>query len=211
MPIVAADMFARFTATDYLLAAGASAGVPSRIGSEEESVIGETHPNGTAVDSTLADKLGAQAQAAPASSSTSPLGDAYYNIGAAVLILLVIGLLATFFVYRQRKQSRRGSVMLDDLSKGRSALLPTSSSHRSLEAHLSGTARGRASLSQYDTTEETNELLPIQHKRSSLDHEHVKGPLDGSQRGEALFAVGEEDEEEDRSSDEDADLGRSRS
>lgn len=207
MPVVAADMFARFTSTDYISAAGASATVPSRIGSEQESVVGETHPNGTALDlaassaNAVSDSTGKESTI----SAESPMADAYYNVGTAMLILLVIVLLGVVFVYRQR--NRRGSLNLDG-SRRKTSLLPTSVSDRSLGRSSSShrrTRSGNGRQQEYPEggEEETNELLPLQKRQSGKRSvEHVRHEL---AVGEQLFAVGDDEEELD--SDDEGNIG----
>ncbi|GAA5861536.1 hypothetical protein JCM1840_005403 [Sporobolomyces johnsonii] len=67
-PLAAHDMFLRFIGVSLLSAAGPAAQVPSRIGNEQEAVLGSTHPNGTALDSSAA----AGAGAASGSGGSSP-------------------------------------------------------------------------------------------------------------------------------------------
>ncbi|GAA5860300.1 hypothetical protein JCM8547_003456 [Rhodosporidiobolus lusitaniae] len=48
-PLAAHDMFLRFIGVSLISAAGPAAQVPSRVGTEQEAVLGSTHPNGTAL------------------------------------------------------------------------------------------------------------------------------------------------------------------
>lgn len=255
MPIVAHDMFSRFTSVDYLSAAGAAAMVPSRIGNEEAAIIGETHLNGTALDGSLAagglaeeesllgtgvDDIGGSA-----SSIQAPIGDAYYNVGAAIFVLFVIVALGGLFIWRQRKNGgfRRSSILLGSGPGGKA--------ENGLAGHMNQHRRNRSSQSDRHfrhaglarDEEETGELLAMdrrrssftggrqsrthslsggkQHSRSGSGHSRTgsnhslsrkgeeeedpesrpltqKGTLP---KGEELFSVGEEDEE-DLSSDE---------
>lgn len=208
VPVIAHDMLSRFLATDYIAAAGAAATVPSRVGDEQAAIIGETLPNGTALDTVLSSS-GQKAGGSEVKSNTAPVTDAYYNVGAAILILLVIIALGAGFVYRQRSK-RRLSLGLG----GSKSFLPTSVSD-GLDSHLHQHRRNRSSASdaRYSAVghsgdqEETNELLAME-KRGGSSSERIS-PGTASKvdlpRGEELFAVGEEDDEED--SEEEGNLG----
>jgi carboxypeptidase D len=103
VPLVAHDMLLRFMNTDFMSAAGSAARVPSRIGAEQEAVIGTTSPNGTAIkadDSTgTIPALDASSTALAAQNSLT----AYYNAGsAAVLLFLLAAVAAIFFCLRSK-------------------------------------------------------------------------------------------------------------
>ena len=209
VPVVAHDMLSRFLSTDYISAAGAAAGVPSRIGSEEASIIGETHLNGTALDLTGSGSKEESAitglQETTSTESSSPVADAYYNVGAAILILLVLALGIIGFVWRQRRR-RHG--------RGKHSFLPTSKSENGngLSSHLHQHRRNRSSASDRsyrqsrgvvgDNDDEANELLAMEKR----DARHG-GATASLPRGEELFSVGEEDEDE-GDSDEEGNIGR---
>lgn len=199
-------MLSRFISTDYISAAGAAAGVPSRIGSEEASIIGETHLNGTALDSTAegvnADNAVTGVEGTTDSAGSSLFADAYYNVGAAVLILLLLVLVIVGFVWRQRRRRHSG--------RGMHSFLPTSKHENGngMSSHLHQHKRNRSSMSdrsyrqsrgQVGNDEEANELLAMEKRGGSASS--VQLP-----RGEELFSVGEEDEEE--NSDEEGNIGR---
>ncbi|GAA6061343.1 hypothetical protein JCM10212_004824 [Sporobolomyces blumeae] len=59
-PLAAHDMFLRFVgvSSEFLNAAGPAAQIPSRIGSEQEAVLGSTHPNGTSLNDLLSSSSG---------------------------------------------------------------------------------------------------------------------------------------------------------
>jgi carboxypeptidase D len=235
LPIVAHDMLSRFLSTDYISAAGAAALVPSRIGNEEASIVGETHINGTALDasnplSSDSDGLLENSSSSSSLSDTakSPVADAYYNIGAALLVLLIVVAFGSCFIYRQRKRRRSifskgfslGGTSNNNINNGQidspngvGVGSPYSHRrHRSSGAHSASSSRrsgqhhGKGLGLETDenaTSEETNELLPMHHKRqesNTLSH-----------KGEQLFSVGEDDEEEEEEpydSEEEGNLGK---
>lgn len=197
-------MLSRFIGTDYFSAAGASAKVPSRIGNEQAAIIGETHLNGSALDSTSQKQSTDLDGTQPLDGKPeNPVADAYYNIGAAILILFVLILAGAAFIWRQRrKRAHRYGGFGSGSQKG--AGLPTSIANGQ-------SRRGRTSVSDYrrtaGDTEEANELLPMEQRegddtslaaRSShnqlargSDRHHDELP-----KGEELFSVGEEDEDD---------------
>lgn len=107
-PLASHDMLLRFLNVDLLGAAGPAAQVPSRVGDEQEAVLGETHPNGTAVlDSAGASSGSLEDAAASIGASTGAL-EALVNVGSAIVIVAVMGLaLAIFLVFRRRMNRRR--------------------------------------------------------------------------------------------------------
>ncbi|BGP12232.1 hypothetical protein JCM10213_007490 [Rhodosporidiobolus nylandii] len=128
-PLAAHDMFLRFLGVSLLSAAGPAAQVPSRIGNEQEAVLGSTHPNGTALDSAGAAGSGAGKQldtaagqldgASGGSSSAggkATLGDAgaleglVHASSALVLVALMAAAFGVFLWFRRRTQrlSRSG-------------------------------------------------------------------------------------------------------
>lgn len=203
VPIVAHDMLSRFLGTDYFVAAGASAKVPSRIGNEQEAIIGETHLNGSALDSSASTQK--QTTELEDGANPKPITDAYYNIGAALLVLFIIILIGLGFIWRQRRRRahRYGGFGSGGNKHGANGL-PTTMSD-GLNGHLSQHKRNRSSASDYrrmaGDVEEANELLPMdQHEKGSASRNNVELP-----RGEELFSVGEEDEAD---SEEEGNIGR---
>lgn len=211
MPIVAHDMLSRFTSTDYLSAAGDAASVPSRVGNEEAAIVGETHPNGTAIDeqSLNSDALGEDGLRKVGEEPTgSPMSDAYYNIGAALLVLFVSIALGSCFIYRQRKRRRSVFSLPVSLSNGGSN---HTGQHR--RSGSTKTMRKSGSLNNVfgdagnqtaeGAEEETNELLPMHERQRKVE------------RSEEIFDIGEEEDEEeedlnkkkDLDSDEEGNLG----
>ncbi|GAA5958162.1 hypothetical protein JCM21900_002928 [Sporobolomyces salmonicolor] len=134
-PLAAHDMFLRFVGVSLLSAAGPAAQVPSRIGNEQEAVLGSTHPNGTALDSLSSpgassssgssspalDELdsttlgggGAAAAAGGAGGGAKALGgtalEGLVNASSAlVLVLIMLGAFGTFLFVRKRMTGGRG-------------------------------------------------------------------------------------------------------
>lgn len=196
-------MLSRFIGTDYFVAAGASAKVPSRIGNEQEAIIGETHLNGSALDSSAATQK--QTIELDDDANPKPITDAYYNIGAALLVLFIIVLIGLGFIWRQRRRrSYRHGGYGSGGNKHSPNGLPTTMSD-GLNGHLSQHRRNRSSASDYrrmaGDTEEANELLPLdQREKGNTARHHENLP-----RGEELFSVGEEDEED---SEEEGNIGK---
>jgi carboxypeptidase D len=205
VPVVAHDMLSRFIGTDYFSAAGASAKVPSRIGNEQEAIIGETHLNGSALDATT-QKQAAEVDSA-ATKPENPITDAYYNIGAALLVLFILLLIGGGFLWRQRR--RRGNRYGSFSAGSKGVGLPTTMSDGLNGQHR----RNRSSASDYrkmaGDTEEANELLPLEHRQEGHSKSRSKASLAGSSlelpKGEELFSVGEEDEFD---SDEEGNIGK---
>ncbi|GAA5850271.1 hypothetical protein JCM8547_001073 [Rhodosporidiobolus lusitaniae] len=140
-PVAAHDMLLRFMQVDTLNAAGAAAKIPSRIGSQPESVLGAVHPNGTTLS-------GAELAAGLAGSSDSSTGtgaeekvthdgydvehERYYGPRrtAALVLLLVLVVGAVWGVlrwrtkrradrYRRLKGKGRASIRLEERDSGR--------------------------------------------------------------------------------------------
>ncbi|GAA6041532.1 hypothetical protein JCM8097_004247 [Rhodosporidiobolus ruineniae] len=126
-PLAAHDMFLRFIGVSPLSAAGPAAQVPSRVGSEQEAVLGSTHPNGTALDSSVAagsgskqlDAATGQLEGLPdldgSSGKTALGGDGVLEglvqaSSALVLVGLMVAAFAAFLWFRRRTQrlSRSG-------------------------------------------------------------------------------------------------------
>ena len=107
-PLASHDMLLRFLNVDLLGAAGPAAQVPSRVGDEQEAVLGETHPNGTAVQDSAGGLAGALESGAAAVGATGSTLEALVNVGSAIVIIAVMGLaLAIFLVFRRRMSRRR--------------------------------------------------------------------------------------------------------
>ncbi|KAM0793726.1 hypothetical protein ACM66B_001150 [Microbotryomycetes sp. NB124-2] len=128
VPLVAHDMLLRFVGVDLLGAAGPAAQVPSRVGDEQEAVLGETHPNGTAVapstssglDNALDDSVdlkdgsSSTLDGSGSSSSsifhTSSTVETIANVGSALVIVALMALgLVVFFVVKRRISNRSGT------------------------------------------------------------------------------------------------------
>lgn len=116
-PLAAHDMLLRFIGVNLLGAAGPAAQVPSKIGDEQEAVLGETHPNGTAVTGTsgavlvgdVSDSKSTTGTTKGSGSSGDPF-EALANVGSALIILAIMGVgLVLFFFVRRRLRWRKGS------------------------------------------------------------------------------------------------------
>jgi len=183
-------MLSRFLDTDYISAAGAAASVPSRVGNQQAAIIGETHLNGTALDASLSNDATGESNSDSSSFTTSPVGDADYNIGAALLVLFLVVALGIAFLWRQRRK-RRFSL------RGNKPFLPTSNG---ISGNLNQHRRNRSSVSDHrympsrnSEGEETNELLAMKKRGGSRSATASSTDLP---RGEELFSVGEEDEDQ---------------
>ncbi|GAA5887520.1 hypothetical protein JCM5296_002604 [Sporobolomyces johnsonii] len=137
-PVAAHDMLLRFMQVDTLRAAGAAAKVPSRVGTEAETVLGATHPNGTTLpgveDAVVAD---ASADAAAGKDVTEDGFDVdherYYGprrTAALVFFLLVVGgagwMIVRWRTNRRRERHRRlkgkgRAIRLEDREAGASS------------------------------------------------------------------------------------------
>lgn len=181
-PVAAHDMLVRFLNIDLLGAAGPAAQVPSRVGNEQEAVLGETHPNGTAVPSfpsSGSTTNPALSSPADALASESAL-EALVNAGSAVFIIVLMVLAAiAFFCVRKRLRRSAGNVFGSGHSRTTS----------------SGGARGRALPRDDEEANELEELVDRDGGRGGGDYrDDDKGK--GVER--VIFNLGEEDEEEER-------------
>lgn len=114
-PLAAHDMLVRFIGVDLLAAAGPAAQVPSRIGNEQEAVLGETHPNGTVV--TGSDSiLPSPSAAAPSTNS----GVDFLSGLISIIMLIFFVALVVGVVLCVRKRMRR-SALTSQLGQSRAA------------------------------------------------------------------------------------------
>ncbi|KAM0756169.1 alpha/beta-hydrolase [Meredithblackwellia eburnea MCA 4105] len=105
-PLAAHDMFLRFVGADLLGAAGPAAQVPSRVGDEQEAVLGNTHLNGTAVGSTAGELESNGRLPADALKSDSVI-EALVNAGSAIVIIALMLFACLVFYIVRRRVSRR--------------------------------------------------------------------------------------------------------
>ncbi|GAA5912118.1 hypothetical protein JCM6882_003058 [Rhodosporidiobolus microsporus] len=222
-PLAAHDMFLRFVGVSLLSAAGPAAQVPSRIGSEQEAVLGSTHPNGTALDTTNAAGAGlggANTGQADASIGVDGTTKAFTSDGtleslvnassALVLVALMGAALALFMWYRRRTQrlSRSG--------EGWGALggggLPGKARHERVRSLGRGGGEGLGGAEDSEEVEgggghELDELMsarggePPAGYRDQEDYGRARGGIKGgvmSQRDEEeqIFGLGEEEDDE---------------
>lgn len=110
-------MFLRFIGVSLISAAGPAAQVPSRIGGEQEAVLGSTHPNGTAVSgsSDASAAAGGQKDVLTDGSSSTAGGKAtlggdgaleglVHASSALVLVGLMVAAFFGFLWFRRRTQ-----------------------------------------------------------------------------------------------------------
>lgn len=203
--------------TDFIEAAGSAAKVPSKIGEEQEAVIGETHPNGTALEAAV-DPPPDSGQASLEKQDTSnaggsPLGDAaaaYYNAGsAAVLILLLFAVGGIFFCLRAR--TRKYMPAEPELGLGPTPPATPSKGRRSHQ-HRRGLSSISSKLSHSQTPYDGDNQDP--HEMDELvKHRDFDDDEEGHERRQhrqstELFTVGEEGSEDGDSSNEGEDILR---
>ena len=194
-------MLIRFMSADLIMAAGPAAKVPSRIGSETEAVISETHVNGTALGAeTVVDPLAP----VPAKSGAETVREAYYNVGsAAVILFLVLCCVGIFFYLRSKVRielASRGdspSAAFAPLGNGGAEPKRRRRRHGRNRSSLS-TVQGRPSTSdgheldelvveRPDEEEEDGRRLPYEPRRTA--------PREPLREAETVFALDDDDEE----------------
>lgn len=170
-------MLLRFVGADLLGAAGPAAQVPSRVGDELEAVLGETHPNGTAVNSDVGGELD-DTLPTDAFDGTSAL-DALANTGSVVVViaLVLVGLIG-FCLYRRRRNRRRAKGPILGHSRtasGRGVALPRAEDEgpHEMDDLVGGGETGESS-----------------EERDDRDEKRLRG-------AEEIFNVGSDDEEDD--------------
>ena len=171
-PLAAHDMLLRFLGVDLLGAAGPAAQVPSRVGNEQEAVLGETHPNGTAVGP---DTILLPSDALDHDSAV----EALVNAGSAIVIiaLLLLGF-AIFYVVRRRiRRGNKGPIL----------------------GHARGTSlgRGQARREEEDGPHELDELVVGGDYGAENFEEDREG---NGRRGvgeDEVFGLGSDEDEED--------------
>ncbi|GAA5976758.1 hypothetical protein JCM11641_000861 [Rhodosporidiobolus odoratus] len=186
-PLAAHDMLLRFMQVDTLNAAGASAKIPSRIGKEQEAVLGATHPNGTTLAGTELALGGGGGGGLDSDASTSETEkvmedgldihhEAYYGPRrtAALVVLLVLVVGAVWAILRWRTTRRRERYRRLK-GKGRAIRLDD----RDSEAEPGSARRGHAFRDHAAVDRSRHEPIPIE-------------PTETVQ----VFDVGEEDESE---------------
>ena len=165
-------MLLRFLGVDLLGAAGPAAQVPSRVGNEQEAVLGETHPNGTAVGP---DTILLPSDALDHDSAV----EALVNAGSAIVIiaLLLLGF-AIFYVVRRRiRRGNKGPIL----------------------GHARGTSlgRGQARREEEDGPHELDELVVGGDYGAENFEEDREG---NGRRGvgeDEVFGLGSDEDEED--------------
>ncbi|KAK4704204.1 carboxypeptidase D, partial [Phenoliferia sp. Uapishka_3] len=115
-PLAAHDMLLRFVGVDLLGAAGPAAQVPSRVGDEQEAVLGETHVNGTAVYPQEDAVEGLKSDALSANDSAV---EALVNAGTALVIFALFLLAGSVFWIVRRRMNRAAKGKGPEVSTGR--------------------------------------------------------------------------------------------
>lgn len=169
-------MLLRFLGVDLLGAAGPAAQVPSRVGNEQEAVLGETHPNGTAVGGS--DTVVLPSDALDHDSAV----EALVNAGSAIVIILLLLLgFAIFYVVRKRiNRGPKGAIL----------------------GHARGTSlgRGQARREEEEGPHELDELVVGGDYGAEKSEDEREGEA-GKRREEGeVFGLGSgsEDEDEER-------------
>jgi carboxypeptidase D len=90
LPLVAHDMLLRFMGVNILTASGPAAAIPSKVGEETETVVSETHPNGTAIGSESLEPISDDSNS---KTKEDFLERTYSNIGNITFLLIILGIL----------------------------------------------------------------------------------------------------------------------
>lgn len=160
-------MLLRFMGVNLLGAAGPAARVPSKVGTEQEAVLGHTLPNGTVATG--------DGTSLSSSSGASELGsdstiEAVVNAGSAIVIVALMLVAALIVLVVRRRVRRSGG------NDGSSSIpLPTVRSRRS---HGGDYARVSQEMEGLVDGEEYSGDDRRDHKRSSLPEHEVIFRLD---------------------------------
>ncbi|BGP12710.1 hypothetical protein JCM10213_008848 [Rhodosporidiobolus nylandii] len=173
-PLAAHDMLLRFMQVDTLNAAGAAAKVPSRVGKQQEAILGATHPNGTTLAG-ASEAAGAADGDAPSANSEKVTDDgfdkhheAYYGPRrTAALVFLLLVVVGSIWAILRWRTSRRRERYRRLKGKGRAVRLE----ERGSSAGARGAPAFRDRVDEPEPTEAPETV--------------------------AVFDVGEEDEEDD--------------
>ncbi|GAA5845127.1 hypothetical protein JCM11251_008003 [Rhodosporidiobolus azoricus] len=225
-PLAAHDMFLRFVGVSLLSAAGPAAQVPSRIGSEQEAVLGSTHPNGTALDvSDIAGSGPGDAKAGQLGGSSNADGlaadatgdgalESLVNASAAIVLVVLMGAALALFVWYRRRTQR-----LSRSGEGWGALgggaLGGKGRHERVRSLGRGGGQGLGETEDSEEAEaggghELDELMSARGEgpaRAYRDHEQphaLRDTRDGLQRDEEeqIFGLGADEAEEEDDFDE---------
>lgn len=177
-------MLVRFLNIDLLGAAGPAAQVPSRVGNEQEAILGETHPNGTAVPSFPLDGSTNPALSTPIDPLASEGAlEALVNAGSAIFIIVLM-LLAGIGFFCIRKRLRRSTGTMFGAGHSRST--------------SSGGRGGRALPRDDEEANELEELVERGEGNGNGDERVYRDDDKGKGVERVIFNLGEEDEEEER-------------
>lgn len=196
-------MLLRFQGTDFLSAAGSAAKVPSRVGAQQDAVVGQTVKNGSLVMTsngvpvTSGDSAGHREVPAEASSTA-----AYYNLGSALLVILLLGVVGMIF-YTLRKKVRQSQFATADLGRYEAAYSdPGTPSGSEKGRRVTHHKRGMGSLSKGSSTHQgarsSQEALELERLVQRGDLEHGGGDRKTSvAQEEDVFSLGDSDEDRD--------------
>lgn len=161
-------MLLRFLGIDLLGAAGPAARVPSRVGDEQEAVLGETHPDGSIVVPVLSPDFTPLIEQSTKAADTKT--EALVNAGSALFIIIIMLLAVLIYCVLKRRLGGSG--------RGRGG---KGSIVSGLGLGGGGTNGGRSSMGRRD--EEAGNEDP---------HE-----LDQLVKGAEIFGLGGSDDEDD--------------
>lgn len=166
-------MLLRFLGIDLLGAAGPAARVPSRVGDEQEAVLGETHPDGSIVVPILDPNFTPLIEQSTKAADTKT--EALVNAGSALFIIIIMLMAVLIYCVLKRRLGGGGG-------RGRGGK-GSISSGLGLGSGLggSGSNGGRSSMGRRD--EEAGNEDP---------HE-----LDELVKGAEIFGLGGSDDEDD--------------
>lgn len=197
------DMLLRFMNTDFLSAAGGAAKIPSRVGEEQEAIVGETHPNGTSLhggpDDAAALAAIDKAGGSEPGTGAEAVRQAYYNAGSAALLVLLVLACAAIFLYlraRTRREAKDGGgggggyAMQDSARRHRRS----DSSRRTTTAGRRGHRKGALSLasSASEGPHELDELVVERPEEEEEDDDRTpryEPRREARSRNEELFSV----------------------
>ncbi|GAA94377.1 uncharacterized protein L969DRAFT_96483 [Mixia osmundae IAM 14324] len=200
VPVPSHDMLLRFLGADLMSAAGSAARVPSRIGDEQEAIIGEIKPDGSTLNVT-ADATSSSNGATISDTSSSQRPEAVYNAGSAAVILLIVAAAVGAFWWMRGKRPqihRNGVGSYKDTGSDLGTPYRNSMQSNRASRYLASKKGNLATISQEgDDQHELDELVIHQEDRSNphestdqLQRHNVGG-------GETLFALADSDEEGD--------------
>jgi carboxypeptidase D len=174
-------MLLRFMDTDFMSAAGSAAKVPSRIGAEQEAVIGTTSPNGTAINPEDLTEVLPALDATTTAKATDNSLTAYYNAGSAAILLLLLAAVAAIF-FCLRAKVRKEMANSPDLGLYEAAgtnTPPGSPKRRRHKEHRRGISTASSTASKHaKRQEEALEMAPLVEANKPEEQQFALGDLD---------------------------------